>query len=259
MLLQYINDHFDILLVVMTVLAAVVFVALFFVKAGYGRFYSRKWGLSVNNRLGWFLMEAPVFFLMAAFWLTSDRAASWPHILLLLPFEIHYFQRAFVFPFLIRGKSRMSILVILLGLTFNSLNAVMQGGWIFAVSPKDFYTASWVLTPQFIFGMLVFFCGMFINLQSDYIIRHLRQPGDSRHYFPKKGLFHLVTSANYFGEVLEWLGFALLTWSWSALVFAVWTFANLAPRAYSINRSYRAQFPEEFKRRDIKCIIPYVY
>ena len=252
-------EYFNGILIGMSVLAVVVFIALFFIKAGYGRFYTKSWGPTVNNRVGWVLMEAPVFFLMLAFWLTSDRFSSLPHVVMLLFFELHYFQRSFIFPLLIRGKGAMPLSVILMGLIFNSLNALMQGGWIFVVSPDTYYTNAWLTTPQFILGALIFVAGMAINLHSDYVIRHLRKPGDTRHYLPQKGMFRYVTSANYFGEFLEWVGFAVLTWSWAGAVFALWTFANLAPRADAIRKSYMQQFPEGFKGKNIKRIIPGIF
>ncbi len=69
---------------------------------------------------------------------------------------------------------------------------------------------------------------MGINIHSDSVIRHLRKPGDTRHYLPQKGMYRYVTSGNYFGELLEWVGFAVLTCSPAAWVFVLWTFANLA-------------------------------
>ena len=57
-------DVFHIFLAVMTGIAVIVFVALYFVKAGYGMFFDAKWGRPINNRIGWVLMEAPVFIAM---------------------------------------------------------------------------------------------------------------------------------------------------------------------------------------------------
>ena len=51
-------DVFHIFLAVMTGIAVIVFVALYFVKAGYGMFFDAKWGRPINNRIGWVLMEA---------------------------------------------------------------------------------------------------------------------------------------------------------------------------------------------------------
>ncbi len=250
---------FNVLLITMTVLAVVVFVALFFVDAGYGMLLDRKWGKTVPNKIGWFVMEAPVFVAMTVLWLMSDRRFEITPLCFLLLFQAHYFQRAFIFPFLLKGRGRMPIAIIAMGIVFNLVNALMQGGWIFYLSPADRYTPQWLLTPQFIVGTVIFIAGMVINLHSDYIIRHLRKDGDTGHYIPYGGMFRYVSSANYFGELTEWVGFAILTWSWSGAVFALWTFANLAPRAVSIRKRYEAEFGDEFRRLKRKSIIPFIF
>ena len=252
---------FNVFLIVMSAIAVVVFVSLFFVDAGYGKFYDKKWGPAVNNKLGWVLMESPVFFAMLILWLCSDpdRRGDMVRLAFLFLFELHYIQRAFVFPFRMRGKSVMPLSIILMGVTFNVLNAMMQGGWIFYFSPKDYYGANWLTDPRFIAGFLVFIIGMYINIQSDDIIRNLRKDGDSRHYLPKQGMFRYVTSANYFGEFIEWVGFAILTWSWAGGVFALWTFANLAPRSVRIYDKYKEEFGDELDTKKVKRIIPFIF
>lgn len=250
---------FNIFLAVMAALAAVVFVSLFFVDAGYGKFYNRKWGPSVGNRTGWVLMEAPVFIAMIVLWLLSDRRNDPVRLVFLLIFEAHYFQRSFIFPMLIRGKSRMPLSIILMGVIFNTLNALMQGGWIFYISEPGRYTPQWLCDPRFIIGLLLFIAGMSVNIRSDSIIRNLREPGDTRHYLPKKGMFRYVTSANYFGEFMEWVGFAVLTWSMAGAVFAIWTFANLGPRAARIYIRYKEEFGDELDTSRVKRMIPFVY
>ena len=106
---------------------------------------------------------------------------------------------------------------------------------------------------------MLFFAGMFFNLQSYYIIRHLRREGDTRHYIPGGGMFRYVSSANYFGELLEWTGFAVASWSWAGAVFVWWTFANLAPRSASLYRRYEKEFGEEFTSLHRKRLIPFIY
>jgi len=251
-------ESFNIFLWVMTAVAAVVFVSLFKVDAGYGKFYDKKWGPAVNNRLGWVLMESPVFIAMLLLWAFSDRRDDIVRLAFLVIFEIHYFQRSFIFPLLIRGNGRMPLSIILMGVLFNTLNACMQGGWIFYISPAEMYPQSWFCDPRFIAGTLLFFAGLFVNIQSDTIIRHLRKPGDTAHYLPTGGMFRYVTSANYFGELLEWTGFAILTWSFSGLVFVIWTFANLAPRAARIYDRYTQEFGSQMSPK-LKRIIPFVY
>ncbi|MBO4447417.1 MAG: DUF1295 domain-containing protein [Bacteroidales bacterium] len=243
----------------MSATAVVVFISLYFVDAGYGKFYTRKWGPSVNNRIGWVLMEAPVFVAMLLLWALSDRQWDPVRLCFLLIFELHYLQRSFIFPFLIRGNGRMPLSIIVMGVVFNTLNAMMQGGWIFYFSPADMYPVSWLHSPQFICGCVLFAAGMYINISSDSIIRHLRKPGDNAHYLPRAGAFRYVTSANYFGELLEWTGFAVLTWSLSGAVFALWTFANLGPRAARIYDSYKEEFPDGCNWAKVKRIIPFIY
>lgn len=144
-------------------------------------------------------MEAPVFIAMIFLWIfaTDEYRFDPIRITFLVLFQIHYFQRSFIFPFLIKGNSRMPLSIVSMGIIFNLLNALMQGGWIFYISPLDYYTAEWFYSPQFIIGVIIFFAGMFINIQSDSIIRHLRKPGDRRHYIPQGGMFRWVSSANY--------------------------------------------------------------
>jgi len=74
---------------------------------------------------------------------------------------------------------------------------------------------------------------------------------------PRGGVFGLVSCANYFGEIVEWFGWAALTWSVAGLSFAVWTAANLIPRAYAHHRWYHHTFAHYPRRR--KAIIPFLF
>ena len=58
-------------LIIMAGIALVVFIALYYVKAGYGIFFDKKWGIAINNKIGWLMMEAPVFLVMLGFWYFS--------------------------------------------------------------------------------------------------------------------------------------------------------------------------------------------
>lgn len=243
---------------IMTAVAVVVFVALQFFEAGYGYLFDRRYGPPVPNKVGWVIMEMPVFVTMLALWDISSRQWDVVPLVLFLIFQLHYFQRSFIFPCLMRGDSKMPLGIVLMGVVFNVLNALMQGGWIFYVSPADYYD-DWFSKPYFYIGVVIFFAGMFINCQSDHIIRNLRKSGDTKHYIPKGGMFRYVSSANYFGELVEWTGFAIASWSWAGVVFVLWTFANLAPRSASLYKRYEKEFGEEFTKLGRKRIIPFIY
>ena len=49
-------------------------------------------------------------------------------------------------------------------------------------------------------------------------------------------MFEYVSGANFFGEFVEWLGFALACWSVQALAFVVFTICNIGPRAIQHHR-----------------------
>lgn len=250
---------FTIFLIVMSLTALVVFVALYFVTAGYGKFATRKWGPAIGNRTAWVLMESPVFILMTVLWACSDRRGETALLVMFLLFQLHYFQRSFIFPLLIKGRSKMPLSIMCMGMIFNVLNALMQGGWLFYVSAPDRYPASWLTSWPFMTGTAVYLTGMIINIHSDSVIRSLRKPGDTRHYLPRRGMYRYVTSANYLGEIIEWTGFAILTWSWAGAVFAWWTFANLVPRAHTIYRKYQSEFGPQMEGRRLKRVIPFLY
>lgn len=251
-------ETFNIFLIVMAVLAAGVYVALHFFEAGYGYLFNPKYGPPVPNKVGWVVLESPVFIAMCVLWLMSGRTWEAGPLALFVLFQAHYLQRAFIFPLLLRGESKMPLGIVVMGMAFNTLNALMQGGWIFYVSPEGYY-ADWFAKPYIYVGGALFMAGMAVNLHSDHIIRNLRKPGDTRHYIPRGGMFRYVSSANYFGELLEWTGFAVASWSWAGAVFAWWTFANLAPRAASLYKRYAQEFGKEFTALKRKKIIPFIY
>lgn len=254
------QEGFQWLLWGMSVAAFFVFVALYFVKAGYGMFRTASWGWSIPNKPAWVLMEAPVFVVMAWLWGRSGCGLRLPEYFFFFLFQLHYLQRSFVFPLLMKGKSRMPLAIVAMGIVFNVLNGLMQAYGLFYYPAEGAYGEGWhyLLAPHALLGTAMFLLGMFINLHSDHVIRHLRKPGDTRHYLPQRGFYRYVTSANYFGELLEWTGFAVLTASPAAWVFVWWTFANLVPRADAIHRHYREEFGDEAVGRR-KRIIPYVY
>lgn len=183
------QETFQIFLWVMSAVALVVFIALYFVKAGYGMFRTASWGISINNKLAWVLMEAPVFILMFGLWGKSGAGFAVPVYFFFLLFQLHYLQRAFIFPFLLKGKSRMPVAIMAMGIVFNLLNGMMQAGGLFYFAPEGLYADGWayLLKPHALLGIILFFAGMFVNLHSDYVIRHLRRPGDTKHYLPGKG------------------------------------------------------------------------
>ena len=146
---------FNLFLGVMSLIALIVFIALYFVKAGYGIFRTASWGAAISNKLAWVLMEAPVFLVMCWMWMHSERRFDPVILTFFVFFQIHYFQRAFVFPLLLTGKSKMPLAIMSMGILFNLLNGYMQGEWIFYLAAEGMYHSGWFTSAWFITGSLL--------------------------------------------------------------------------------------------------------
>lgn len=261
------GNFYNYFLMGMTILAIGVFIGLQFITPAYGMTFNNRWGLSIRSNLGWVIMESPVFLLMLVFYVSAicqgapytTSTFPWVTTAIFVLFQLHYLQRSFVFPSKMRGTSKMPLSIIFMGVFFNLTNAYMQGGWILFVSPEQ-YHISWFWSPQFIIGTVIFFTGMVINMRSDIIIRRLRaDKNDNNYYLPKGFLFDKINSANYFGEILEWVGFAILSWSVAGAVFLLWSMANIIPRSKAVYARYTQFFGDEFTQLKRYKIFPYIY
>ena len=236
-------------------LAGLTFLILFAVTAPYGRSIRPGWGPTIASRVGWIVMETPPVLLFVAFYLTGDHRAEKVPLVFLALWQMHYVHRAFVYPVRMRLRhKRMPLLIALMAIGFNTLNAYVNACWI---SHFGDYPVSWLWSPQFVIGLVVFVSGAAMNLHADEVLRTLRKPGETGYRIPDRGLHRWVSAPNYFGEIVEWTGWAIMLDAPAGWAFAVYTFANLAPRAVSHRRWYRATFPDYPPHR--RALIPFVW
>jgi 3-oxo-5-alpha-steroid 4-dehydrogenase 1 len=207
-----------------------------------------------------------------------------PHQTLLLAlFVAHYVYRAFVYPMRLAPSSTlMPLYLSLLAFSFTTFNGSLQTLSLFFVTPASdcpFYPLC------FYGGVLLALTGFYINFTSDNALMRLRQqratdskaetvsgstssasaaasPGAASakpHYsIPRGGLFEYVSCANYTGECLEWVGWALAAdFALPQVAFALFTLANLVPRALSHHSFYRARFGDRYPAAR-KAIIPFL-
>ena len=235
-------------------LAVIVFLILIFVKAPYGRHKTKGWGVEISAKKGWIIMES-----IPAVLLTVILAIGHNRDLVVLFFWAiwtgHYVNRAWAWPNRAKLEQKlMPLSVVILAVIFNTVNCLINGIWLFDLSGG--YELSWVTDPRFIFGVVIFFFGMILNIKSDDILFSLRDDGSTGYKIPRGGLFEKVSSPNYLGEIIEWIGFAIATWSLAGFTFAIWTFCNLAPRAFAHHRWYKEEFSDY--PEDRKALIPFV-
>jgi 3-oxo-5-alpha-steroid 4-dehydrogenase 1 len=233
--------------------ALIVFVLLFFISAPYGKFSRKGWGPSIKSKWAWMIMEFPSPFLMTIFFITSD-IKTLPEIIFLILWLTHYIQRTFIYPFSQSGREKpYPLIVASMAIIFNCFNGFANGYGIFNLYS---YNTSWLFTWQFISGIIIFITGFIINKTADEKLRVFRKRSPEEYVIPHGWLFNFISSPHYFGEIIEWAGWAMMTWSLPGLAFSVFTFANLFPRAIASHRWYKSHFTEYPSGR--KAIIPFI-
>lgn len=236
-------------------LAVLIMPVLLKITVPYGRHTTNTWGPVLNSRLGWFLMEIPVVVVFSWFFFTGNAEKTLPVYIFYGLFMLHYFNRIFIFPFRLKEKGKkMPWLIVFMALFFNLMNGFFNGYWFGWLTPV--YSLSWLYDWRFIIGVILFFTGMYINMSSDNILLGLRKGGKKGYYIPYGGLFKYVSSPNLLGEIIEWLGWAMMSWCLPSFSFALWTMANLIPRALDHHYWYRRKFAGYPKDR--KAVIPFL-
>jgi protein-S-isoprenylcysteine O-methyltransferase Ste14 len=244
---------YDLFLAAWMIVTPAIFYGATRVVAPYGRHARPGWGPTLPPRVGWGITESPAVAGFAALFVLGDRTADAAALAFLAIWMVHYVQRTLVFPFLIHPSGRRTpVSIVLFGFVFNCANAYVNARWLFLLGPRR--GAEWLADPRFVVGALVFAVGMATNLHADAVLRGLRRPGETGYRVPRGGAYRWVSCPNYLGEILEWTGWAVLTWSAAGLSFALWTVANLAPRARANHRWYREKFPDYPKER--RALVP---
>ena len=219
----------------------------------FGRHSHDRFGPCIGNRIGWLIMESPALWYLALVFLrgvSGSQSAAW---MLWALWMVHYINRGLVFPFRTKTTGKqIPVLVVASGFGFQLVNGTLNGMALSSFGGA--YTADWLSRPLFWIGLSVFAAGWATNIWSDEILLRLRKPGETGYHIPQGGLFRWVSCPNFLGEVVQWCGWALMCWNPAALSFAVWTIANLLPRALAHHRWYLEQFPNYPKHR--KALFP---
>lgn len=229
------------------------FILLQFVRAPYGRYIRKGWGPEIPNYIGWILMELPSFLIIFYFYYfyTQSTYSSMLSLLWLL----HYFNRTFIYPFRIRTKKKkMPLTIVLSAIGFNFMNAGLNG---YFLAFFDRYSAANFESWNFYAGLVLFILGLIVNQISDHLLINLRKTEETGYKIPQGFLFNYISCPNYLGEIVQWIGFALMAWNFPAFTFLIWTAANLLPRVSGHHQWYQDHFKDYPKNR--KALIPRIW
>ena len=272
---EYVNP----LAIVVPLALAGVFVVSSFASqwakpASYGKFHgadvteTSKWercGM-IHQRLGHVLSDAgPTLCGFAACYWTLLTAGA-PHrsaapvppasVTLFTLWIAHYVHRGILHPLLMRYRAvRVPALITIAGLLPNSLFAWLNAAAIACLEPA--ISQTWHADPRFGIGVFIYAVGFAVNRTSDWKLRSLRSDQSAAYAIPHGGMFTYVSCANYFGELVQWGGWALASGSWAGLLWWLFALSTFVPRARATHAWYRATFPEYPSQR--KALIPFIW
>jgi 3-oxo-5-alpha-steroid 4-dehydrogenase 1 len=248
-----INNVYNISVLTVLSLALVVFFILFSITAPYGKFLRQGWGAAVKAKWAWMIMEAPSPVLMTFFFISAPQRST-PQIIFICLWLSHYIHRTFIYPFTQSGSNKSyPVIILCMAFIFNIFNGFINGYGVFHLKS---YGLTWLGSWQFISGVVLFIAGFIINKTADSKLRHMRNGNRNGYVLPEGWLFTYISSPHYFGEIIEWGGWAIMTWSLPGLAFFIFTTANLFPRGIASHRWYKANFPDYPSSR--KAVIPFL-
>merc|ERR1712038_1111881 len=127
-----------------------------------------------------------------------------------------------------------------MGFLFCSMNGFMQA---YDCCQFHTYLPTNHTSVHFRTGIFLWVVGFIVNLQSDSILRNLRKKdshnnetsssstttasGAVRYKIPYGGLYKYVSCANFFGEIVEWLGYAVASNTIAGWAFWLYVCGNL--------------------------------
>ena len=216
-----------------------------------GRLGGDAIGPPLPSRLGWFIMEIPALTVLPLIYLTQAQRSSISDLLVFV-WTVHYAHRTLIWPWIVQRRgAQLPVITCASGFGFNVVNGLLLGWFVTYFAD---YADDWLSDPRFIIGAAAFLFGAALNIASDYHLAWLRSRSEARYVMPHAGPFRYISSPNLAGEMIEWIGFALMIWSLPGLAFAIWTVANLIPRALWRHRWFRETFEDYPENR--RAIIP---
>ena len=257
------NTLYDTLLLIGFVIAILIFLGNRYGTDKYGgRFGESKSGFRLSSKMGWVLMEIPALIVFPIVFFMGSNATQTVPLFFLALWTFHYLNRAIVNPLLMRtapgSKNSFDPSVMIFGWVVLALHSYLNAAYISEYGSH--YGPEWFQDPRFIAGVLIYIFGFTLNVYSDAILRNLRSknpsPDEPRYKIPFGGFFKWVSCPQYLGEIISFVGLAVMTWNLGAVFVVAVTAANLIPRALITHRWFNKNFDDYPKQR--KAIFPYI-
>ena len=200
------------------------------------RYSKFRRGNGISPRLGTLIFDgAPVLFAIG-YAMTLTATATPIQWIMAILFVLHFGKRCFEALFVHKYSGPIDVFSVVQITGFYSL-AVWLG---------LFTTASVTQAPDMItwIGLATFAAGTFINAYHHVLLANLRAHGSNEYVIPRGGLFGVIVCPHYLGELLAWLGIALVS---RQLAMYIWFFGEMAYlliRSRNTLKWYHAKFPQ---------------
>ena len=237
-------------------------------------------GPKLDARMSWFLFECPnliwSWYYSKILYQQQSSTESRKYIVstntvLMMLFTLHYVNRDIIYPLRMNPDSQKVPLLVTVAAGFiTTWNGYLQCFYLAKIR-QDFplFLSLSLENIQVWMGITFFFLGMGINLHSDGVLRNLRrteqdatrqesQQHNDHHayYIPHSPWFTYISCPNFFGEILEWFGFAMAShFSLPSVVFLVYTASNLIPRGIAHHQWYQQKF-EDYPSERKWAVVP---
>jgi protein-S-isoprenylcysteine O-methyltransferase Ste14 len=194
-------------------------------------------------------MELPALLTCPLIYFTISEEINLNVVFIVL-WIIHYLNRTVIYPLRIKTKGKkIPIAIVASAFFFNMVNGILNGYFLTLLQFES------ISELYLILGFIIFIIGFYINISSDNLLIKLRT-NQKGYVIPNGKLFNYVSCPNFFGEIIEWLGFAIMTLNPGSLSFLIWTICNLIPRSKAHHKWYKENFENYPKKR--KAVIPYL-
>jgi 3-oxo-5-alpha-steroid 4-dehydrogenase 1 len=221
--------------------------------------------VTIDPRVGWWLMELPATLSFLYFYPQGQHAREPVPLLLAALWCLHYGNRGWFFPWSIRvqpgQKASFSLVVILSGWFLTALHGYLSARWYSDLGTH--LTREWLASPLFLAGLGLYQLSFWTTVHAEHVQRNLRSRDpavartEPRYKVPYGGAFQYCTSPAYCFELVGWFAFALMSWNPGGLVVTLVTASNLVPRAFQNQAWYRDKFGAHYPA-DRAAIFPFI-
>lgn len=201
----------------------------------------------IPKSLAWKLMTLPaipsiLFFYAAAGGFTQHAWTSSSTAFIGL-YCLHYAYRSIVYPRRIRtSEQSYSLISVVMTWSYYIPMGYFLGTHFAVAGPMEWHLSGSVA----LIGLAIFLVGLVSTIVHDEILIRLREKPSTEYAIPMRGLFCYTSNAHYFSEVVEWLGFALMTLNLPALVHLLAVFTLMVPQALRTHWWYQDYFGERY-------------